>query len=61
MTQFILLLTIWTAETPHPDVYVIDSGMSGTDCIEAMIATEAEAEHLRGILSCEFDYADMEG
>ena len=61
MTQFILLLTLWTAESAHPDVYVLDSGMSGMDCIEAMIATESEAVELRGILSCEFDYADMEG
>lgn len=61
MQTFILLLTLWTAEGPAPIVHVVDSNMSGTDCIQGMIAMESEAIELGGIISCEFDYADMEG
>lgn len=53
---FVLLLTQWSVEAPIAHVEVIDHGMSGSDCIKAMISLEEYADTRGGVLSCEFDY-----
>lgn len=55
---FIFLLTIYSAETPRPQVYVMNSGLSGTDCIAAIKnynTTSPMWSH--GNPSCEIDTA----
>ena len=49
--KFVLLLTLWGAETPIVDV--LDGGLTGEDCIERLI--EEQAKSPIGILSCELD------
>ena len=53
MLKFVLLLTLWSADTPRPEVYVLDSGLTGEDCIERLL--ESYAEDSIGTLSCEVD------
>lgn len=37
---FALILTLWHADAP-PDVYVMDSGLTGEDCIAGLAASAA--------------------
>ena len=55
MKTFVLLLTIWHTDTHVPDVYVMDYGLTGEDCIDAMFAFENIEDTGVGTLSCEFD------
>ena len=60
MLEYVFLLTIWTAESPAADVYVMDSGMSGADCIAAIENYNATSPNWsRGIPSCEIDHATL--
>lgn len=54
--KFVFLLTIWNTVN-GADVYVEDSDLSGTDCIEKVVAYEiVNPEHTHGDPSCEIDY-----
>ena len=55
---YILLLTIWSADTPQPDVYVLQSGLTGEQCIAGMVDFKPMEDNGVGNLSCEFDHAD---
>lgn len=64
---FVLLATIWhcsNESTPSFNVYVLDYGLSGEDCISAMI--EGINSEILGIdfseavFSCEFDNGETE-
>jgi len=55
MVKFVLLLTLWSADTPVPEVYVLDSGITGQYCIEMLL--ESYAPDSIGVLSCEVDQA----
>jgi hypothetical protein len=64
MKTFILLLTMWNSDGSAPSVDVLDYGMSGEDCVTAMIElTEVNGFDIEtikimgGTLSCEFDLA----
>lgn len=52
MKTFVLLLTFWYTDGAH--VEVIDSDLSGEDCIDLMYSYVAPEG---GSLSCEFDEA----
>ena len=51
--KFVLLLTIWSETTPVPEVYVLDFGLTGEDCI-AQIEDQYSPTSV-GILSCEVE------
>jgi len=53
--KFVLLLTIWSETTPVPEVYVLDFGLTGEDCI-ATLEDSYKVDSM-GILSCEVDAA----
>lgn len=55
MKMFVLLATMWYGDAPA-DVWVIDSGISGEDCVYAMIELEPLMRD-NVALSCEFDAA----
>lgn len=56
--KFVLLLTVWNTVSPAPDVYVLDSGLTGEACIFAMHDFRAMEDNGIGNLSCEFDYGE---
>lgn len=59
MLKFVFLLTIWNAEQEMNHVYVVDSGLTGEDCIAAVenyALTNPEYTH--GLPSCEIDHAE---
>jgi len=60
METFMLLLTLWTADNPRPQVDVINTNMTGADCISAMMILEPAVWGNGYILSCEFDYGGYE-
>lgn len=51
MIKFVMLVTIWTADSP-PSVYVMGSALTGAECIEMVV--DYEGEHSA---SCEIDQA----
>lgn len=58
---FVFLLTIWTADNHIPQVYVMDSAMTGEDCIEAVLEYNATTPNWsHGNPSCEIDLAGPE-
>lgn len=58
---YVFLLTLWTADVPHAQVYVEDTGLSGSDCITAMDAyNEANPTWTKGNPSCEIDAGFLE-
>ena len=58
MNAFMLIFTIvWFGESA---TYVVDSNMTGEDCITAMQDTLQLASAIGGIVSCEFDFAYYE-
>lgn len=58
MLEYVFLLTIWTADSPAPSVYVADYGLTGADCIARIEAYHAsDPQESGGIPSCEIDYA----
>lgn len=59
MVKFVLLLTLWTADGNPPDVYVLDHGMTGEDCIERLL--DFYQPDSAGNLSCEVDHGWKEG
>ena len=54
--KFVLLLTVWNIVSPAPDVYVLDSGLTGEECIAAMFDWQSAEDNGLGNLSCKFDY-----
>ena len=57
--KFVFLLTIWTAQAPVPEVYVVDAGLTGEQCIAAMVQYDAiDPTHAAGTPSCEIDFGD---
>ena len=52
--KFVLLLTLWASDSPKPEVWVLDSGLSGEQCIAQMEAGYSPT--MMGILSCEVDH-----
>lgn len=56
MKLFILIAYIWNPSLEAFDSYVIDSGMAGQDCVQAMIDLEPIMKPEVG-LACEFDQA----
>jgi len=59
MVRFVLLLTLWSAETPVPEVYVLDHALTGEDCIEQLL--DSYQPDSIGTLSCEVDHGWKEG
>lgn len=57
MKLFVFLVTFWAADAA-PEVVVLESGMSGEDCI-AMLERYDDA-NLPGEPSCEIDQAEYE-
>ena len=57
MTKFAFIVTIWFADGTPPDVYVMDSNLTGEDCIAAMIDYAPTAAAMGWIGSCEIDFA----
>ena len=55
MTAFMLVFTIVTSAGPID--FVVDSGITGEDCIERMQDYESQAKEAGGYVACEFDYA----
>ncbi len=59
LTTFVFLLTVWTADSNPPDVYVEDHSLTGSDCAAAVAAYDkADPEWTRGVPSCEIDTGD---
>ncbi len=57
--KFVFLLTVWSATSPVPEVYVEDYGLTGEDCIEAILAyNEADPTWSAGNPSCEPDVGE---
>lgn len=57
---FVFLLTVWTADSPAPLVYVEDAGISGQDCIERVADyVAADPTWSRGNPSCEPDTGEL--
>lgn len=52
--KYILLLTIWNLESP--DVYFLESGLSGQDCIARLESMYAIQESGLGELACVVDH-----
>lgn len=60
MLKFVFLLTIWTADSPVPQVYVEDHNLTGEDCAALVVAYhEADPTYSRGVPSCEIDHAQL--
>lgn len=59
MVKFVLLLTLWSAESRAPEVYVLDHALTGEDCI-AQLMDSYKPDSL-GTLSCEVDHGWKEG
>ncbi|UVD36655.1 hypothetical protein RCXUPER_237 [Rhodobacter phage RcXuper] len=58
MIKFVFLLTMFS-ETGTADVYVMDSNLTGEDCIAAVENYMATAPNMsRGLPSCEVDMAE---
>jgi hypothetical protein len=54
--NFMILMTIYTLGQ-QPQELVMDSNLTGEDCISGMIEAKKFAEKVGGVLSCEFDNA----
>lgn len=57
MKIFVLLLTIWGTEDV-PQVWALDTALSGEDCIQGMLDAANTAEKMGASLSCEFDLGE---
>lgn len=55
---FVFLVTVWTADGTPPDVYAMDTGLTGEDCIAALIDYHATAVAMGWSASCEIDAAE---
>lgn len=68
LKTFVLLATIWHAPSESPrmlDVYVLDYGLTGADCVAAMEEGIADltidgVDLSQAVLSCEFDNGETE-
>lgn len=56
MYTFMLLVTVWNPFFNQYEITVLDTRMTGEDCIAAMIDKEPMASVSGSVLSCEFDY-----
>lgn len=57
---YAFLLTVWAVESPVADVYVMESGLSGSECMAAMQAYNSDfPDWARGVPSCEIDPASL--
>lgn len=56
MYTFMLLITFWNPDFNTYEVTVLDTSMTGEDCIAAMVNNELIAAASHSVLSCEFDY-----
>ena len=53
---FVLLLSAWAGDSPAADVYVLDSGLTGEDCIQGILdINEQDPRWSNGVPSCEVD------
>jgi len=55
---FVLTLTIFGADTDV--MHAVDTGLTGSDCIERLIEVEQDLQQILGteyVLACEIDYA----
>ena len=61
--KWILVLTLWN-NTFIDDVSILDSNMTGADCIAALLIEQPKREESLGFydfrLSCELDFAAVE-
>lgn len=59
--KFVFLLTIWSATSPQPDVYVEDYNLTGEDCVQMIMDYNAsDPTWSRGNPSCEPDLASYD-
>lgn len=54
---FILVLSIWT-DRGQESVMILDSGMTGEDCIELLIVLEPAVKLMKAIAACEIDHGE---
>lgn len=57
MFTFALIVITWNADGSSADAYVMDSGMTGEDCIQAAIDYDPTANAMGWTVSCELEAA----